>query len=262
MERHITSLTTLSLAFTLISLKIGYTATFSCPAGLLAISNKLCVLRVEESVNYCEAHCICYREGLGRGLRMFLMGKNVDILGNDVRDVVLRFYGIHALLQNMKSLQSGWMYSDPGCSVCVSIRGTTFWRDGEPNGRGKERVVMCNYEGCVDVAQHNATGPFVCEVSNHPMPNRWTATRYLTDWPVKITDPFMPDHWNQGCFRILKVPSILLCSLKCQITDVCRSFYYNSQEGYCYLTLYVDSLLPRSMKIAQGAWVRYAKPDY
>ncbi|KAA3672598.1 uncharacterized protein DEA37_0009439 [Paragonimus westermani] len=262
MERRIISATSLSLVVIMILLASSYTATLSCPPGFLTTSNKLCVLRVEKSVDYCEANRICYTEGLRRGLRVFLMGRNVNILGTGVLDVVFRFYGIHALLQGVESLQPSWMYSDPGCSSCVSLRGTSVWKDGEPNGRGRERVVMCNYKGCVDVAQHNATGPFVCEVSNYPMPSRWTATRYLTDWPVKLADPFMSDHQNQGCFRILKLSSILLCSLKCQITDVCRAFYYNSQEGHCSLTFYVDSRLPKSMEIVQGTWVRFAKPDY
>ncbi|KAF7260763.1 hypothetical protein EG68_01766 [Paragonimus skrjabini miyazakii] len=186
----------------------------SCPRELVAIDNTACIMKVERSVSYCDAHRICYMEGLKRGLRMFLMGKDAFKLVEVVRDPVLRFYGIHGLLQDVGSSLLSWMYSDPGCSSCVSIYGTGVWKRGEPNGRGMERVVMCNYEGCADVAQRNTTGSFVCQKSNHPMPNRLKATRYFTDWPVKITNPFMSDDQNEGCFCILKLSTALLCSLK------------------------------------------------
>ncbi|KAF7260762.1 hypothetical protein EG68_01765 [Paragonimus skrjabini miyazakii] len=262
MENCMISATSVSIIFSVIFLESSYVAMSSCPIGLVAVGKAECVLKVQKSVTYCWAHRICYMEGLRRGSRMFLMGKNADILINEAPDPVLRFYGIHSLLQDMGSSTPSWMYSDPGCSNCMSDQGTGVWKQGEPNGRGRERVVMCNHEGCADVTQRNKTGSFVCEKSNHPMPNRWAPTKYRTNWPLRISSPFMADDQNEGCFVNLKLSTSLLCSLKCKITNVCRSFYHNSQTGYCYLALYVDSLLPKSLENMQGIWVRFVKPDY
>ncbi|KAF6769821.1 hypothetical protein AHF37_12145 [Paragonimus kellicotti] len=189
---------------------------------------------------------------------MFLLGKHTNKWMYHASHVDHVITGIHSLLHDVRGPRSQWMISDPGCAVCLEEMDFS-------NGGGLPtigRVVVCDSQQCFHTSQGGTFSQFVCEISKYPQPNKWRETRYKTNWPVTVVNPFIPDNFNEGCFKVYKNSTTIHCSHKCQVNDVCRSFYYNNETRDCYLALYVDSRLPKHLRISSGSWVRFAKPDY
>ncbi|KAF7257598.1 hypothetical protein EG68_04361 [Paragonimus skrjabini miyazakii] len=249
---------TLILSHLLMFINAICIATCWCPANFTEVDGSLCMLPFNRPVEYCEAHAQCHGEGIKRGVRMFLLGKHTKKWRTHTGPVGQLLTGIHCLLDDLQSSRSGWMVSDPGCSGCkIEVE---FLTGGSVPTIG--RVISCNNQQCFETRQYSTFSQFVCEISKYPQPNKWRETRYKTNWPVTVDSPFIPDNSNEGCFKVYRNATAILCPHKCQINDVCRSFYYNSATRDCYLALYVDSRLPRSLKTSPGSWVRFAKPNY
>ncbi|KAF5403948.1 hypothetical protein PHET_02522 [Paragonimus heterotremus] len=233
-------------------------ASSRCPEDFMEVDGSLCMLPFNRSVEYCEAHAECHAEGVKRGTRMFLLGKHTKKWINHTVGVGRMITGMHSLLHDVRGPRSRWMVSDPGCSDCKT--GLDLMTVSGLSTIG--RVISCDHHRCFETEQSGLFSRFVCEISKYPQPNKWTETQYKTNWPVTISNTFIPDNSNEGCFKLYEKLTTILCSHKCQINDVCRSFYYNSGTGDCYLALYVDSRLPRHLETSSGSWVRFAKPDY
>ncbi|KAF7257597.1 hypothetical protein EG68_04360 [Paragonimus skrjabini miyazakii] len=248
----------LVLRHLLIFINILCIAMSRCPANFTEVDGSLCMLPFNRPVEYCEAHAECYAEGLKRGIRMFLLGKHTKKWMNHTAGVGRMLTGIHCLLHDLKNPRSRWMVSDPGCSDCKMEANFLTVHIFPTIGR----LIVCDNQRCFQTEQDSTYFPFVCEISKYPQPNKWRETRYRTNWPMTIDNLFIPDNSNEGCFKRYKNLTTILCSHKCQINDVCRSFYYNSVTRDCYLALYVDSRLPQHLKTSSGSWVRFAKPDY
>ncbi|KAF5403947.1 hypothetical protein PHET_02521 [Paragonimus heterotremus] len=229
-----------------------------CPANFTEVTENMCMLPFNRSVEYCEAHAECHAEGAKRGIRMFLLGKHTKKWINHTVGVGRMITGIHSLLHDVRGPRPRSMVSDPGCSDCKVEVDFLAVRSMPTIGR----VISCDNRHCFEKMQVETFSRFVCEMSQYSQPNKWRETRYKTDWPVKIAIPFIPGTSNDGCFKVYRNSTTILCSHKCQVSDVCRSFYYNNTTGDRHLALYVDSRLPNYLKASSGSWVRFAKPDY
>ncbi|KAF7257465.1 hypothetical protein EG68_05583 [Paragonimus skrjabini miyazakii] len=229
-----------------------------CPENFTEVDGSLCMLPFDRPVQYCDAHAECHAQSVKRGIRMFLLGKHAKKWMRHTVTVGRILTGIHCLLHDVRGPRSRWMVSDPGCSDCkTEVDFTTV--GGLPTTR---RVVSCDHQRCFESYQNGIFSRFVCEISKYPQPNKWRETRYQTNWPMTIVNVFIPDNFNEGCFKLYENLTTILCSYKCQVNDVCRSFYYNSTTRDCFLALYVDSRLPNHLKTSPGFWKRFAKPDY
>ncbi|KAF7254825.1 hypothetical protein EG68_08267 [Paragonimus skrjabini miyazakii] len=249
---------TLVLSHLLIFINSVCTTVSWCPANFTEVEESMCMLPFNRSVRYCEAHAGCHAEGVKRGIRMFLLGKHTNKWMSHMDPMGQMLTGLHSLLYDVQDPRSPWMVSDPGCSDCLNEVDSLIWGVF----RITERVIVCDSQQCFRSNQGGTFSQYVCEISKYPQPNKWRETRCRTNWPVKIAHPVIPDNSNEGCFKLYGKSTTILCSHKCQVSDVCRLFYYNSQTRDCYLALYVDSRLPRHLKALSGSWVRFAKPDY
>ncbi|KAA3672229.1 uncharacterized protein DEA37_0011451 [Paragonimus westermani] len=183
-----------------------------CPADLTVVEDNLCILLFDEPVPYCEAHNKCHAEGVKRGIRMFLVGMHASKLISKLQTTSYTLTGINRLLHDVGDFYSSWMANDPGCSPCLLENNTIIWQPGNHNRFPEQRIIVCNVAGCMPITQSVAHSDFVCEMSNYTQANRRKTTVYKTDWPVTITDPFMPDSQNTGCFETYHNSTILFCS--------------------------------------------------
>ncbi|KAF8567445.1 hypothetical protein P879_03178 [Paragonimus westermani] len=183
-----------------------------CPADLKLVEDSLCMLPFDEPASYCEAHNKCHAEGVKRGIRMFLAGMHANKLVSKLQTMSYTLTGINRLLRDVGDSYSSWVANDPECSPCLMENDTIIWHPGDHDRFPERRIIVCNAAGCMPVTQSIAHSNVVCEMSNYTQSNKWKTTVCKTDWPGKITDPFMPDSQNTGCFETYHNSTILLCS--------------------------------------------------
>ncbi|VDP75908.1 unnamed protein product [Echinostoma caproni] len=169
---------------------------------------------------------------------------------------------ITALLNRSQTVTAGWRFGDPGLqSLEWDEKDTTIpWYPLHPSDLHCSIGVYV-YAGLYDAYQEQFSSThIVCELSDSE-PS--TAVEIFSqNWPYKMQSLFLNDNLHTGCFRTFMCESVTECGLKCKREPSCRALYYHMETGQCWLSLYVDSLLPSNMTGLSGNWMRYGRPEW
>ncbi|THD22819.1 hypothetical protein D915_006151 [Fasciola hepatica] len=173
------------------------------------------------------------------------------------------FTGLTKLLNGSASdMSAGWRYSDPGWSWFVTgLNDKSIpWSTNDPHV-ALEFVGLLVSSNLWDVPQtkYFATQIF-CELASNA--TNTTDDSLQLDWPYPMPSLFLPDNTSLGCFTSSIAPTIFHCCDNCRSRLACRALYYHLETGQCWLSLYVDSLLPTNMSTIQGKWRRFGRPNW
>ncbi|TGZ73914.1 hypothetical protein CRM22_001247 [Opisthorchis felineus] len=196
------------------------------------------------------------------GLRLFMVGRNVqllDALGLQNEHV---FTGLHSFLFDASSSSNmEWQSSDPSYNPVSSNGPVDYrWEPGEPSS-STEQLIEWTSNGLKSITQFPSSNSVVCELSSVPWPSKSPTDLFKQNWPRPISNLILASRTAEGCWFTLKVPTIQMCAFKCHLNDYCRSLYYQVAEKICYLSLYIDSRLPDLVNGTAGNWIRYARTN-
>ncbi|THD20884.1 hypothetical protein D915_008221 [Fasciola hepatica] len=211
---------------------------------------------------FCDSHALCESQGLSRGLRLFVPGKQVALMQKIAPSSANVFTGLSKFLNLSADFKAGWRYSDPGAARAVTdaLDASIPWSSGEPNNiNGAVGTSILNM--LMDSWQFSMTSTHaVCQLSNLAWDT--SADPFVMDWPYVMPYMFMQDRTNVGCFESYTVNMIIDCCAICKKRNTCRTFYFHKQTGQCWISLYVDSLLPFNMSSLGGTWFRLSRPNW
>ncbi|KAA0194904.1 hypothetical protein FBUS_11218 [Fasciolopsis buskii] len=233
-----------------------------CPTGFVEVATNTCMLVTQMAGSYCNAHAYCESEGVARGLRLFVPAKQAGYILQLVPIMSVVFTGLSKTLNRSTNYKSGWRYTDPGMASFVTDSSDTSipWGVGEPN-QVYELIADYYLGSMCDTWQFSSISSHViCQLSTRP----WdTSTNpFQMDWPYTMPYMFLQDGGNEGCFESWTVNSIYDCCNICKGRRVCRSFYYHKQTAQCWMSLYIDSLLPGNLSVLGGTWFRLARVNW
>ncbi|KAF7247147.1 hypothetical protein EG68_10128 [Paragonimus skrjabini miyazakii] len=215
----------------------------SCPVDFTYFGGGVCGMAFDIMVDYCEAHRLCHEEGVKRGLRMFFIGKLVGSLPNAFYQDEPPQSGIHSLLN----------------ALYVTNQDLVKWNETADEWNGEQAPT------CTEVVCNNASyTSFVCQMvpSSEQHNSSMQVVQFKQNWPPKLQSLSMEENLSSGCFDAIDDLTILMCAQRCQLREVCRSYYYSQSTRECLLSLYVDSRLPASVESSNKSWLRFAKVDY
>ncbi|THD27789.1 hypothetical protein D915_001484 [Fasciola hepatica] len=231
-----------------------------CPNGFDEVDTNICLIGFQQNANFCQANERCETEGLKRGLRLFVPGLNAFKISPTILSKNKVFTSITALLNRSIVLKDGWQVGDPGFAGYIMTNGNPPlpWVSNDPN-HPTQAISIISYGKFIDDPQQSLQATYVfCELSNKAVPG--SVERFNRNWPFKLNSLFLSRFDTEACFASSTEASLTRCAMKCKMRLTCRSFYYNEQSLDCYMSLYVDSLLPLSLTSTPGSWTRFARP--
>ncbi|KAG5454357.1 hypothetical protein CSKR_108924 [Clonorchis sinensis] len=259
-NESITCYSFVSLYLALLSGVLG----IDCPEDFMNVNDRFCVLHLSIPFKYCPAHYACANTGRLYGLRLFMIGRNVqllDALGLQNEHV---FTGLHSFLFDAStSSNMDWQSSDPGYNPVTDNGPVNYrWGPDEPSSR-TEQLIEWTSNGLRSSTQFVTSNSVVCELSFVPWPSKSLTELFKRNWPRPISNLILASKTVEGCWYTLKVPTIQMCAFKCHLNDYCRSLYYQAAQKICYLSLYIDSRLPDLVNnTTTGNWIRYARTNW
>ncbi|KAF5396410.1 hypothetical protein PHET_10602 [Paragonimus heterotremus] len=202
-----------------------------------------CVMAFNITVDYCEAHRLCHEEGVKRGIRLVFIGYHVGNLPNTSYQDELPESGIHSLLN----------------AQYMTNQELIKWNETAEMIWNGEQAPMCTEDACNN-ASHIS---FVCQVvpSSEQRNSSMQAVQFKQNWSLKLESLSMKENSSSGCFDIIDGLTILMCAKRCQLREVCRTYYYNQSTKECLLSLYIDSRLPANVESRKKSWLRFTKVD-
>ncbi|TPP57164.1 hypothetical protein FGIG_03663 [Fasciola gigantica] len=231
-----------------------------CPTGFHNVDTNICLIGFQRRANFCKTNEICETEGLKRGFRLCIPGLNALKISQPILSKNVVFTSITALLNRSVVLKDGWQVGVPGFAGYIMTNGNPPlpWAKTDPN-HPTQAIATLSYGKLFDEPQKNLQATYVfCELSNKAMPG--SVERFNRNWPFELNPVFLSESDTEACFSSSRAASLTRCAMKCKMRLVCRSFYYNEQTGDCYMSLYVDSLLPMGIMSTSGNWTRFARP--
>ncbi|TPP60557.1 hypothetical protein FGIG_09735 [Fasciola gigantica] len=257
--KHIYIVQATGVIFVLIIFEVSFYYAV-CPIGFDEVARNVCLIGFQKTVTFCFANELCEEEGLKRGLRLFIPGLNAFRIPSAILSPNKIFTSITAFLNRSTVLEDGWQVGDPGFSgyIINSQNHQLPWLEGDPNYPANAITILRNGD-FIDDSQQILLATFVlCELSSRASPG--TMERFNRNWPFKLGSIFFTRNDAEGCFVFHNAATLMQCAMKCKIRLVCRSFYYNEYKRDCYMSLYVDSLLPYHLTSKPGNWERFARP--
>ncbi|THD22818.1 hypothetical protein D915_006150 [Fasciola hepatica] len=234
-----------------------------CPVGFTDVGDSACMFITAQYATYCQAHEYCEKEGMARGLRLFLPSRHAENMTKLLPDGGGAFTGLTKLLVRLATdMTVGWRYSDPGWSSFATGPGGTSIR-WQKNQVSTEAALIGLYAApnLWDVTQFGFSATHViCELSTYI--TNTTNDPLQLDWPYSMSTMFLPDAQNEGCFTSYNVSSLFDCCGNCRSRSACRAFYYHLETAQCWISLYVDSLLPSNLNAINGTWWRFGRPKW
>ncbi|KAF7244780.1 hypothetical protein EG68_10494 [Paragonimus skrjabini miyazakii] len=231
---------------------------YTCPPSTLDVQDGVCFILFDKSVNYCEAHQVCEKEGHSRGLRLFMVGREANKVKGIFNSPRVIPTGIHTLMNPGVYGLYGWQVNEPGYISKMLHANDFLWGSHLHAGVGEQVAVVVGTR-LIAVSQSMPVTAVVCQLSTVPYPNKSGISQFYETHSDSLTNNFMGSSKSRGCLRQTTALSTLACGLKCRMLDECVSFYFNQNTNDCHLSMYVDSRLPKSLKDSPGTWARYAR---
>ncbi|KER25614.1 PAN domain protein [Opisthorchis viverrini] len=230
-----------------------------CPKEFVDAGDDVCLMAIEISVSFCKAHSVCYETGRRLDHPMFMIGKHSERLFQHFSNLPVVHTGINSLLEGTDYSPVGWRVSDPGESAFLTDKTTiTHWAPKQPNGRDQQIVEFMS-GAFYDTTPNQRPRYVVCELVKNVRLPRSAGERFKSSWPTVLSEQFAT--FEHGCFNEKTALTTLHCAFRCKLNDVCRSFYYDPPSRTCYLTLFVDSILPVDAERITSNWIRFGATE-
>ncbi|VDP84081.1 unnamed protein product [Echinostoma caproni] len=252
------------LGFELTILVIVGNSEILCPTGLISYSDVVCGLIFTERYWYCDAHKQCRDRGVKLGLRLFVAGPNVSQFLITQGFPKVAHTSLNTLLIRKHNQRIGWAAGVPRQAGYVTTNTSNMpWYQNQPNSLN-ERVAVVSYQKLHDYAQNRITGAAACEWAGpgSSLEIDPRAERFDAQFPEPLSSFFFSDINNEGCFQTVQCTTVIECAKRCKQILECRSIYFNRDTNECWLSLFVDTLLPKSLETTNESWVRFGRPDW
>ncbi|TPP61236.1 hypothetical protein FGIG_10377 [Fasciola gigantica] len=237
-------------------------AQAQCPADFTEVSPGVCMIMTTRSSTFCGSHSYCEQEGIRRSLRLTVPGKNYLGMKNILSSPSYVYTGLSNVLNRTTNLQQGWRYNDPGWALFETPPSDTNiqWAISHPINLTTSFAAFLDLQLMSVLQLTRKSTHVVCEISSKAV--NQSVELFKRDWPYPISTMFLNDLNNLACFNSFNVTFLSECARKCKRQTVCRSFYFLKETGQCWISLYVDSLLPSSLAALNGTWYIWDLPAY
>ncbi|TGZ73912.1 hypothetical protein CRM22_001245 [Opisthorchis felineus] len=230
-----------------------------CPSTLLDVGDDQCMIHFPGKYTYCEAHELCQRSGQDRKLRLFMVGQHAMKIRDRFKLSAQIFTGLHTLLVDVGTMNSGWQLSDPGSSTGIADGVELHWSFGKPIS-GYERIVLVSKYGLIDTEHRQIMNAVTCELSRVPSPLKSSVQLFVKNKPRNGL--FFKTTSSKGCFSDSTQETLVKCAFRCRNDEVCRSVYYNKGTKTCFLSRFVDSRLPGKSWEKEADYVRLLRMNW
>ncbi|KAF8563596.1 hypothetical protein P879_10988 [Paragonimus westermani] len=184
-----------------------------CPKIFADVGNGACLIAIQQSLFYCDAHRVCDLVGRSLGLRLFMVGRNAQRVPAYLFGIATFYTGINSLLENRGKSRDGWQVSEPGYISYVLNATDIPWSPLEPLETG-EQVVSFLIGGLYARRQSFLFTYTVCELSTVPYPEKTGISEFNKNFPRPLASNFMESDLSVGCFRQTTAASAIACGLK------------------------------------------------